>query len=690
MVLKVLDVFLFLRERTESAIGVKTVEVKFNGPVDTTKATVQIKKGAAIYSTDVKWNEAKDTATVSTVIALPAADYTAVVTGLTEEPLKYDFTVDAEVETTVAVSSLTLDDATPASQVAFVVSNQYGEDMKVLANDPGLTVSAFNVTKNTPVTVVEPANQYFTIDTNTNADAFKVGDEIRFTVTYKGITTQAKVLVADPSSAAAIELGDIVLGKDDTKLNVADGTVKLNYTLLDQYGKATDLSAVGATALPTTLNGVQFISSNTNVISHIAVVNDADGNGEIVLTVAGAGTAVITTVVNSSGAVAKTTITVEENSAADAVVIAAPTMLVASQDDAFNLDLTVTDQYGDLLDSVSGLAASIDLAGATVGLSDLNDKTKLNVNLTSVLDATVNATTEAKVTIVDDVDGDGVVDAGETVLGTLKFDVEPEADVQQVASASFAKVLELGASLTVDNDDLKVLDQYGREIEGTISIESSAEAVVGDGTAGAGGTDTLTAASVGASTLTVNVDGKTLAVPVKVIGSADIKNYTINSIDTLYASAGSDAYDVAVAISGVDADGKTVELAATAPDFITSSNTAVADVDATGLKVDGVSEGTATITAWKNGAVIASTTVTVSEVPSVATTVEIAADALTTDTLVDIVTVKDQYGVAIPNNGYYFVDDVAAVGTASLTAGTHTVKYVTKNGIVKTVTVTVS
>lgn len=680
------------------AIGVKTVEVKFNGAVDTEKATVQIKKGAAIYSTDVKWNEAKDTATVTTVIALPAADYSAVVTGLTADALKFDFTVGAEVETTVSVTSVTVDDSDVASQVAFVVENQYGEDMEVVASTPGLTVSAFNVTQNATVTVSKPADQYFTIDTLTEADEFKVGDEIRFTTTYKGITTQAKVIVADPSSSAAIEFGDIVLAEDDTKLNVADGTVKLNYTLLDQYGKATDLSAIGATALPTTLNGVQFISSDTSVISHIAVVNDADGNGEIVLTVAGDGTAVITAVVNESGAVVKTTITVEENSAPDAVAIAAPTMLVASQDEAFNLGLTVTDQYGSVLTSAAGLTATMKDNGsidnnAVLSLNDTDDVTTLNVDLSGLADGDVDETETVTIEITNDVTGD--------VVGTVSFDIEPEAIAQEVKAAKFAKVFEDTATFSVTADDLTVVDQYGRSFEGVITVTSSAAGVLSV----ANNVD-LTANSVGNATLTVDVDGVTLDVAVKVIASSDVKSYTLSDLGTLYADPNADTsdasstlYEAAVTLNGVDANGKTVVLDFNAPDVITTSNASVAAVS--GTNVFGVSEGTATISAWKDGVIVASKTVTVSEAKPAATSIEFTASTITAAAgdvnLNTIIDVLDQYDVEITSTTALFFSggsEVAATGVVTdaddAVDVVETITVITSNGLSVTNGVTIN
>ncbi|WP_163539687.1 S-layer homology domain-containing protein [Gracilibacillus sp. YIM 98692] len=671
-----------------SAIGVKTVEVKFNTAVDTDAASVQIKRGAANYGSDVEWNEAGDTATVTTVIELPEDDYSAVVTGIADEALTYDFSVSEEVESDVALTSTTVDDGDSAAQVAFVVENQYGEDMEVDADDSAISVSAYNVTQGKDVSgdITEPSEQYFELKTDTTADDYEVGDEIRFTVTYKGLTTQSNVVVADPSSAAAIEFGDIVLGEDDTRLNVSDGTVKLNYTLLDQYGNTTDLSATGVSALPTTIDDVQFLSSDSGVISDIAVVNDADGYGEIELTVAGSGTAVITAINNESGDIAKTTITVEEDSAPESVAIDAPTKLMAAGDEAFDLGLTVTDQYGDILDSVNGLVADIDLAGATVGLVDADDVTSLNVDLSG---ATVTETTEVEITITD----------GADELGTLTFDVEPNAVAQQITATSFPTVFEDQATLQLSNDDLTVVDQYGRNFEGTITVASDDTGVVSSD----GSNDTITTVAEGTATLTIDVDGVTKEVDVKVIGSDDIESYTVDSIDTIYASDAEDVYNGTVALSGVDANGNQVKLVSTAPDFITSSNASVADIDSTGKKVVGKSEGTATISAWKGGEVVGTTTVTVSEDAPVAS--EVTLDPATTTVAVGAGThdisgdleVLDQYDVDVadPTAGFWTTSDasVATVTDGVVTlnaAGDVTIGYVTSNGLTDSVELTVN
>ncbi|MFC7062986.1 S-layer homology domain-containing protein [Halobacillus seohaensis] len=674
------------------ATGVKTVDVKFNQAVDTEEATVQIKRGAAIYGSDVEWNEEGTVATVTTVVELPEDDYTAVVSGLGEEDLTTDFSVEAEAANAVQVTAATVDDEASAAQVPFVVENQYGEDMEVLATDSNLNVSAYNVTQDADVTgdIATPAEDYFELDTS-STDAYEIGDEVRFTVTYKGLTTQSNVLVADASSAADIELGDVVLEEDDNRLNVSDGTFKLDYSLLDQYGESTDLSATGQTSLPATIDGVQFISSDSSVISDIAVVDDEDGNGEIEFTVAGDGTATITAVVNESGAVATTEVTVEEDSTPEAVSVSAPTSLVASQDEAFNLPVTVTDQYGNVLESVNGLNVSFDDATleseANLTLNEEDGETSLAVDLSGVSDATIDETTKATVNITNG--------AGDE-LGTVSFNIEPEAEVQDVEADDLATLFEDGATHTVTNDDLTVTDQYGRSIEGAINVTSDDTSVVDV----ASGTD-LTAVAEGTTTLTVEVDGVTVDVPVEVITSSDVESYTLNEIGTVYASAGDDSYDVVTELSGVNADGDTVKLASSTPDFITSSNTNVADVDSD-VEVDGVAEGTATISAWKDGEVVGTSTVTVSEEkPSVAsvdfadTVASTIADQGTEDLSGDV-EVLDQYGVdLVANNtldvtttGFWMSSDADITVTGGTANDTNagesddtTITYITKNGL---------
>jgi membrane-associated protease RseP (regulator of RpoE activity) len=175
-----------------SATGTKTVKVTFGKAVDTTKAVLNIKKGAAIYGSTVAWNDAKDTATLTTVVNLPAADYTVDVTGLTTTALTKAFTVAAEAATKVEIVSTTVA-LIDSSTIAFKVSNQYGEDMKINGTVPGVVVSAYNTTQKRveALTNLTADNKLTLSATFASITPAKLGDVIRITVTYAGLTAQS-------------------------------------------------------------------------------------------------------------------------------------------------------------------------------------------------------------------------------------------------------------------------------------------------------------------------------------------------------------------------------------------------------------------------------------------------------------------------------------------------------------------
>lgn len=684
--------------------GVKTVEVKLNKAVDTDTTTVQVKKGAAIYSSTVAWNDAKNTATVTCVTNLDnnVGTYTAVVT-TADETLTKDFEVADEAAATIAVSTTTVDDAAAAAEVTFVISNQYGEDMEVAAT--AVTAAAYDVTTGKVVAVDNSAaDSTLTLDTDTvTADDIAVGDVIRLTISYLGMTTQANLTVVDAATSATFGFGAVTLAdEDDVRLTAADTGVGLGYTLLDQYGVettlATHVAGADAVANQETISGVLFISSDVTVVDPDDFAVDADG---VLTFAAGAeGTAVVTAIINETGAVATTSIVVNGASAVDTVTISAPTSVVADGE-TVELALVAIDQYGATLDNDSAAVQAITFANASI-------------------DADGVLTTDALV------EGDFTVQAGTgadaDAYGTVTFTVEAAAYANAITAVSFDTYIESTASVTLTDDNVTAVDQYNRAIDTATSIigESDTEANITDGTGGAGGTDTLTAAAEGSAVVTVSYTfgGATVTkdVTVNSVASGSIEAYTVDAIDTLFAQVGADGYDVAVALSGVDADGNAVKLVTTAPDFITSSNEAVAKADATNLKVDGVAAGTAVISAWVDGAVVGTTTVTVSEDTPVATAVSfadtvettIAVTVDTTDVSDDLV-VEDQYGVDLvaegdldptavgfwtistDNSG---VNDVAISAAGVIDVGSSvatdvlTVGYVTTNGVTTTIEIT--
>jgi hypothetical protein len=680
-------------------VGTKAVQVKFNKAVDTTKVVLKVKKGAAIYGSTVAWNEAKDTATLTTVVNLPAADYTVEASGLTEAVITKAFTVNAEVASKIEVTSTTV--ALVASPtVTFKVSNQYGEDMKINGTTTGVVVSAYNTTQKKAQSLSNgTADNKLTFNagfaTTGNAELAKLSDVIRVTVAYAGLTAQTNVTVVDQASNATIAFGDIAPLKDKTRISVSETGFVLPYTMFDQFGVASKLPAsYGANtdlvADVETIAGVQFVSSNPAVVDVDTFAVDAN-NKLTFNTGATAGTAVITAVINASGAVASFSVTVNGTGKVDQLVISAPTALVAAKE-TVKLDLNAVDQFGAVI-------AGKDISGVVVTSS----------NTAVVADgSTISA---GKLNVVTLAAGTTVLTAkvGTKTVGTVTVVVEAEAKATQVNTISFGPKFELGAKATLTTDDFIVVDQYGRTMDKTKITFTVAEKTPADTQFTVANSKDFTADVVGSSVMVLtakdanNVTAAAAEFTLEVIASADITSYSITAVPTMYNLA---SHAKALELVGKTASGATVMLKDNKITHATTSNNAVALVATSNLGVvtvtgaSATADGTAVISVWAGTTKLAETTVTVSKVAPVVTTAKFSDTVETalagTVTLSDNLQVKDQYGVVIPDAGFWTTSDAtkATVSGGVVTEGTAvagdkvTIGYVTSNGIVVTTVLT--
>jgi len=666
-----------------SAIDTNKVEVNFNQEVDTDSAEFDLKRGAVVYPTDVEWNDDKTTATLETSIDLPDGDYTVEVSGLTEELLSNDLTIADEAVTSLEVSSDNVQ-ISDGSTIDFSVLNQYETDMEVSSTTSGLSFTAYNVTKGEAVTTSTVAGESQIEFDGLDGDGAEVGDEIRVTLNYKGLTTQKTVEVIDAKTASDLDFANVVMPEDQERVYPGDTDVQVEYSLFNQFGEEATLTAnkTGASSIETA-DGIKIVSSDETVVDPADIDTDEDGN--LVFEAGAAGTTTLTAIINSSGDIATIDVTVSSNSAVDSFDVAAPSDLVV-EGEATTVDYVAADQYGTVIDAEDFGTAQQDQL--TIGSSD--DSIIDDGNGTLDADVQFNENNELVVTPSGNGEVTLTVKIGDEEVATLDLDVQATAVAQEITEVSFPTVFENGSSLQLTDDDVTVVDQYGREFEGAITVDSDNDSVVADD-----GNDTITTNSTGTATLTVNVGGQSFDVDVEVIASADVESYSLADFDTLYAGS-SDAYDVTAVLNGVDADGNTVVLADTDPDFITSSNTSVATVD-NNVEVRGEAEGTSTITAWKDGEAVATSQVEVSEVAPVADSVSFSAttvaDPANVSTIVDVL---DQYGVEITSSTALFFTggtEIAADGTISdaddAADVTETITVITENGLTQTADITI-
>jgi trimeric autotransporter adhesin len=686
---------------TVKVVDTNKVEVTFNKAVDTTKATVALKKGLATQYTTAKWADDKKSVVLEAPSAIPAGDYEVVVTGL-EKEIKQAVKVEAATAKTVEVSNVSFEKSATAL-VSFKVANQYNTDMKI--SGAAVTVSAYNVTQNAPVTVVSQDGTKSEIKLNLN-DA-KIDDEIRVIVTYNGLTVVKSAKIVAPGMFSEISLGNVELKTNTTRITAGEKGLKLPYVLKDQYGKDLKLTAnkVGAAAIEAA-DKVTFLSSDSTVINPANI--KTDGNGNLTIdTEAKAGTVTITAVINASGKVATTVVKVEDVTAVKSAAVSAPTVLVAGGEKA-TLDMVVTDQFGALIANTDSKVGALTYASSSQTI--VKDSNIKLVN--GKIEVTTEAAAKGTVTIS--------VKSGTTEVGKVTFNVEEKAVPTAITGITTPTLFEKDATKSITFADIKVKDQYGRDyaLKATDVVTVSHKDTTADNV-----TYTITGASTvdaleSTETLTFKgtdstvsevinfklANGASFDVTLASVATKDITSYSIDTVGTVYAPAATAtpavkaAYGVQLELIGKTSTGAEVVLADGKVSNATSSDSTIASVSDSGL-VSGLTKGTSTVALWNGSTKLAETTITVSDAAPVATKVAFTTGLTSTVAhgadLTAFVKITDQYGVQIPTAGFWTTSD-ASVATftngvvTKVAGGKVTVGFVTANGLIVTKEVTVN
>jgi trimeric autotransporter adhesin len=665
------------------AVDTNKVEVNFSAPIkDTSKVTVQLKKGAATHYTTSNWSQDKKSVVLEAPSAIPVGDYDVVVTGLGTETVKETIKIEAEVAKSIQLLNTAVA-KTDTAKVSFNVLNQYGTDMGVLANSGDLVFKVYNVTQGKDLTpAVTATKNEFSLNLANDANA-KLDDKIRVISTYKGITETKELTVVAASAITDIDLGSATLPKDAARFTINMNDVKLPYTLKDQYGKDKKLTASQTGA---TMDGITFHSSNNAIVNPASFATDA--SGDLTFDIGNtAGTVTITSIINATGDVSTTTLTVNASAGLKTVTVTAPTALI-SAGQTVSLGLAAVDQYG---------TAVTDLAGVKVISSNPDvSGTIVNGKLQVVSSGTAAGT--ATLTLKN---------AAETeTYGSVTVNFEAAAVPTAITSVDTPKALETGATSEIKLSDIKVKDQYGRDY--TVSAADIAGVTTVDGTPDVAtvtpGTGVFTVKALTTGTETVKfalANGASVNVNFSVVAPTSISTYSVDAVNTIYAQATPNAaYNKALTVTGKTADGTSVVLANNKVTHATSSNEAVATVSNTGV-VTGLSKGTSTVTLWAGANKLAEVNVNVDNATPVATTVAFDQTTALTTTVNGTVTpkleVKDQYGVKVASPAGFYASSDESVATVNSTtgvvtgkkAGSTSITYVTTNGISAATTVEV-
>lgn len=529
-----------------TAVGAKKIEVKFNKAIDTTKATIEVKKGTVKPSVKaITFAEDKKSAVIEFNTNLVAGEYTVNVSGLTTETLTGKTTLEAEKLAKIEFLSDVAVISGNTVTTSVVAKNQYGED--VTAKLAVGTVSA-TTSKGTSATVDNKGKL-----TVTNTAPYTVGEKVVVTIvdSATGLVTTKTLTVAQSADVKTIEIGELTTDNKDLvgkPINVTAMTTNatqyyLPITVKDQYGNALKASQ---------LAGVNVLSSNSNIVNLASTaIVDTDNGTVIKFQAAGGsathGTAVITVVSAGTGVTANTAIEVKENAKIDLVTVDAPaTELKLGK--ATELPVSVVDTYGKEIALKDLTIAGTGTATLTLGTG--TTITAANATLSVVQDyvnnkAVIKLTPSAKTVILT-----VTTATGKSQNLTLTADAAPVVSGIKGINSDFVTMLANDTSLTTRLDDkVEFVDQYGEDIDApgfdgtdatagldyTIQPKDSSNAVTTD----ANGVITAST-TAGTETYVVtlkNAAGEVLdteEVTVTVVDAAKITEFGINDLNKFY------------------------------------------------------------------------------------------------------------------------------------------------------------
>ncbi|WP_162257296.1 S-layer homology domain-containing protein, partial [Paenibacillus sp. Soil724D2] len=225
------------------ATGVKQVTVSFNKPVDTEKATFELKKGtASVTLTDAKatWSADKKTATLTLKdTKVSEGKYTATVSGLDAAAVEK---ASAEFEATdEKVNKIEFVNATDTVAygkkvgIKIKASNQYGENASISAGN--YTVFTGNVTnslkKNDDGTLV------LTLNVNDGSNGLIQGNSVVPVNIFNNdsrVSADKTFKVGIAPYATKLELGEVVYSNSNKVISSVGETATINLYQYDQYG----------------------------------------------------------------------------------------------------------------------------------------------------------------------------------------------------------------------------------------------------------------------------------------------------------------------------------------------------------------------------------------------------------------------------------------------------------------------
>jgi len=687
-----------------NAINAKTLEVKFNSAVNTSKAKITVKRGTVSPTVkEIKFSEDKKSATVEFTTNMLAGDYTVTVEGLSEKALTSTVKVEAEKLSSIAflsdIAVISGDNIT----TSVVAKNQYGETINTKINTSTNTNISGTTSKGSSVAI--NSNGVLTVTGSTGL--FKVDDKVVVTIVdaQTGISTSKTLTVAKAAAVESIKVGEI---KTDDK-DLAAKTLNLaNYTsneskfyipveVKDQYGnvlKANDLN----TALT-------VHSSNTKIIKPAGTKFVDTDNGTVLKfqasdATATHGTAVLTFVAASTGKTANTNVTIKENSKLDVVTLESASLI---QNKASELPISITNTYGEEVNLYD-----VSVSGSGSGTLTLDGNTTITATNATLSIETDYINKKAKLKITPS--GKNVTVQVVTATGkaqVLSLTAEDTPSVSAIKGLDKDFVSQLANDATLDTDlasAVEFVDQYGNDIAAPAFDAADSSAALDYTVLAKDASNTVTSLNNGVVTASStagtevyevvlkdangNVLDK-LDVTVGVVDADKLTEFRIGDLNKFYTGASSAAHNQTVEVFGI-ANGKDVVVnqsmikdvyasngltGFTGASFAASAiNTDNKDVTSTLTVLVANSKSTYTLTkevTYNSAAPLAQKIVTKYDGKDVSAAVQVPfaelnkgfTPAAVSKSKLQFVA-KDQYGVQVADNKYTFVT------TNRTTAGT--------------------
>ncbi len=563
------------------ATGAKEFTLTFNQPVDDTKATIVVKKGSfPVNVTEQKYSDDKTTVTLNMTSKLAKDDYTVVVSGLGDEDLTQTVSVEAQKITKIEFTSdkaplSSSDPSTPNDTVnAFVkIYDQYGDDASSILDD-AITVSKGDVVS------IDGGK----ITSTVTAGSFSLDETVVVSLLDKASGTFATAtLKVSPEASVSTTTVVELYNEDGKELTDAVTNPEDFYFIVegkDQYGNSIDEADLNSDVIARVVNNsiadvdttfVKLtIDGKSKYALPLAFGTSKDSSSTSILK---AGTTQLVIISKTSGEKTTYDFTVAESAGLDSLSLSAPEYAVAGE--KVIIPFQAFDQFGKEITKASDLekgVASRSVTGTNLEKEDLKF-------------ATVYATGKAQLEL-DTADASGITSA-ETVYinivingsyknATLSFSLKPaKKPVAITGVEDINTALAKGATTTIKNDKIKVVDQYGRTkhlsdftgYEAVITSSDTGVSTVG-GTVDnvATKTSTLTAVSKGNSTIKLElketagdtVDDSAYTFTAKVVERDSIVSYEVADVATVYAG-GSD-YAKALKVEGVLENGSKVTL----------------------------------------------------------------------------------------------------------------------------------